>query len=72
MGTHVPRVDGAVKTLGTAKYAEDYKEDGMYYGSAVRTKYPRAKVLSIDYSEALKLDGVLGVLTAADVPGKII
>ncbi|MEJ6468118.1 selenium-dependent xanthine dehydrogenase [Fusobacterium ulcerans] len=70
VGTHVPRVDGAVKTLGTAKYAEDYKEDGMYYGSAVRTKYPRAKVLSIDYSEALKLDGVLGVLTAADVPGK--
>ena len=70
VGTHVPRVDGIVKTLGTAKYAEDYKEDGMYYGSAVRTKYPRAKVLSIDYSEALKLDGVLGVLTAADVPGK--
>ena len=48
VGTHVPRVDGAVKTLGTAKYAEDYKEDGMHYGSAVRTKYPRAKVLSID------------------------
>ncbi len=70
VGTHVHRVDGVVKTLGTAKYAEDYKIDGMYYGSAVRTKYPRAKVLSIDYSEALKLEGVLGVLTAADVPGK--
>lgn len=44
----------------------------MYYGSAVRSKYPRAKVLSIDTSEALKLEGVLGVLTADDVPGKII
>ena len=53
VGTHVHRVDGVVKTLGTAKYAEDYKIDGMYYGSAVRTKYPRAKVLSIDCSEAL-------------------
>lgn len=70
VGTHVHRVDGTVKTLGTAKYAEDYKVDGMYYGSAVRTKYPRAKILSIDYSEALKLEGVLGVLTAKDVPGK--
>lgn len=70
VGTHVHRIDGVVKTLGTAKYAEDYKIDGMYYGSAVRTKYPRAKVLSIDYSEALKLEGVLGVLTAEDVPGK--
>lgn len=70
IGTNVHRVDAAAKTLGTAKYAEDYKVEGMYYGSAVRSKYPRAKVLSIDYSEALKLEGVLGVLTAADVPGK--
>ena len=58
------------KTLGIAKYAEDYIVEGMYYGSAVRSKYPRAKVLSIDTSEALKLEGVLGVLTADDVPGK--
>lgn len=59
------------KTLGTAKYAEDYKIDGMYYGSAVRTKYPRAKVLSIDYSEALKLEEYL-VYLQQNVPGKII
>ena len=38
----------------------------------MRTKYPRAKVLSIDYSEALKLEGVLGVLTAAVFQEKII
>ncbi len=42
----------------------------MYYGSAVRTKYPRAKVLSIDYSEALKLEGVLVYLQLKDVPGE--
>lgn len=70
IGSSVHRVDAAAKTLGVAKYAEDYSVEGMYYGSAVRSKYPRAKVLSIDTSEALKLDGVLGVLTAADVPGK--
>ena len=69
IGSNTGRVDAAAKTLGTAKYARDYKVPGMYYGSAVRTKYPRARVLSIDYSEALKLDGVLGVLTAEDVPG---
>lgn len=69
IGSNTGRVDAEVKTLGTAKYARDYKVEGMYYGSAVRTKYPRARVLSIDYSEALKLDGVLGVLTAEDVPG---
>lgn len=69
IGSNTGRIDAEVKTLGTAKYARDYKVEGMYYGSAVRTKYPRARVLSIDYSEALKLDGVLGVLTAEDVPG---
>ena len=69
IGSNTGRVDAVAKTLGTAKYARDYKVPGMYYGSAVRTKYPRARVLSIDYSEALKLDGVLGVLTAEDVPG---
>ena len=70
IGTNVHRVDAEAKTLGTAKYAEDYTVEGMYYGSAIRSKYPRAKVLSIDTTEALKLDGVLGVLTADDVPGK--
>lgn len=70
IGTNVHRVDAQAKTLGTAKYAEDYSVDGMCFASAVRSKYPRARVISIDYSEALKLDGVIGVLTAKDVPGK--
>lgn len=70
VGENLHRVDAKAKTLGTAKYAEDYTVEGMYFGSAIRSKYPRARILSIDYSEALKLDGVLGVLTAKDVPGK--
>lgn len=70
VGENLHRVDAPAKALGVAKYAEDYTEEGMCYASAIRTKYPRAKVLSIDATEALKLDGVLGVLTADDVPGK--
>ena len=42
----------------------------MCYGSAVRSEYPRARVLSIDTSEAEALPGVVCVLTAADIPGK--
>lgn len=70
VGENLHRVDAPAKAIGVAKYAEDYKVEGMAYGSAIRTKYPRARVLSIDASEALKLDGVIGVLTADDVPGK--
>lgn len=40
----------------------------MAYASAVRSKYPRARVLKINTQKALALPGVLGVLTAADVP----
>ena len=40
----------------------------MAYASAVRAAHPRARVLDIDASKALALPGVLGVLTAEDVP----
>ncbi len=40
----------------------------MAYTSAVRSEYPRARVKKIDISKAESLPGVLGVLTAKDVP----
>lgn len=65
------RVDAPDKTLGTAKYADDIYLDNMIYGSCVRAVYPRARVKSIDIEEAKKLDGVVGILTAKDLPGKM-
>lgn len=43
----------------------------MCYGSAVRSQYARARVLSIDTSEAEALPGVVCVLTQKDIPGKV-
>ena len=43
--------------------------EGMIYGGAVRTKYPRALVKSIDISEAKNLQGVYAVITADELPG---
>ena len=40
----------------------------LAYASAVRSRYPRARVVKIDASAARALPGVLGVLTAEDVP----
>ena len=70
VGENIPRTDAVSKVLGTAQYAADIKIDGMIYGSAVRTEHPRAVIRSIDISEALKLDGVVGIFTAEDIPGK--
>ena len=70
LGSSVHRLDVAEKVQGYGKYPDDWYVDGMTYGSAVRAKYPRARVLKIDASRALALDGVLAVLTADDIPGE--
>lgn len=69
VGERVCRVDAVPKALGQAKYADDYKFEGMLYGKNVFSKYARAKVLSIDTSKALEMPGVVAVFTAKDIPG---
>ena len=68
MGARAFRTDVRAKVLGTGAYCDDLYLDGMAHASAVRSQYPRARVLDIDASAALALPGVLAVLTADDVP----
>lgn len=70
IGSRVSRIDVAEKVQGYGKYPDDIYVDGMCCGSAVRSQYPRARVLSIDTKEAENLPGVICVLTAKDIPGK--
>ena len=69
LGARVPRVDVEEPVTGTGVYPDDVYMDGMIFGSAVRSEYPRARVLAIHTEEAKRLPGVVGVFTAADVPG---
>ena len=69
LGQRVPRVDVEEKVTGTGQYPDDIYLDGMIYGSAIRSRYPRARVLAIHTEEAKALPGVVGVFTAADIPG---
>ena len=71
VGQAIQRIDAKEKVLGTGEYPDDIYLDGMVYGSAVRSEYPRAKVLAIHPEEALALDGVIGVYTADDIPGEV-
>ena len=68
VGARAFRTDVRAKGLGTGAYCDDLYLDGMAHASAVRSQYPRARVLDIDASAALALPGVLAVLTADDVP----
>ena len=68
VGSNAFRIDVRDKVLGIGEYVDDMELENMLHASAVRTKYPRARVLDIDASEALALDGVVTVFTAEDVP----
>lgn len=65
----INRIDAAGKANGTTRYMSDLSFPGMLYASFVRSRYPHALIRSVDTSRARSLDGVVAVLTAADVTG---
>ncbi len=67
MGSSRKRVEDARFTQGKGNYVDDIKLDGMLFGDFVRSPYAHARVTSINTEEALKVPGVLAVLTAADL-----
>ncbi len=69
MGCKRKRVEDIRFTQGKGQYVDDVKLPGMVFGDFVRSPYAHAKVTKIDASEALKLPGVIAVLTADDLKG---
>jgi len=61
-----PDIEG--KVTGGAKYSEDFRAEGMVFAKLLLSPMPHAKVRSIDTSKAAKMDGVIGFLTADEVP----
>ena len=66
------RVDAKIKALGKGLYADDFRISGLLHAKAVRSAHPRARVLSIDSSEAEKHPDFVCILTSKDVPHNII
>jgi len=71
VGESVHRLDAREKVLGYGEYTDDIEIEGMVYAGAVRSRYPRARVLDINISEAQALPGVVAVFTAQDIPGSV-
>ncbi|WP_252234422.1 selenium-dependent xanthine dehydrogenase [Clostridium sp. ZS1] len=70
IGEPMARVDARDKTLGLGEYTDDIRIEGMVYGAALRSKYPRALVKSMDIMEAENLKGVIKIVTEEDIPGQ--
>ncbi|MEO1721807.1 MAG: aerobic carbon-monoxide dehydrogenase large subunit [Pseudomonadota bacterium] len=67
MGCARKRVEDVRFTQGKGNYVDDIKLQGMLSGDFVRSPYAHARVKSINAEEALKIPGVLAVLTAKDL-----
>ncbi len=68
VGTPTSRVDGRAKVTGAAKYAGEFPADGLLHGFVVAATIPRGRIARLDTSAALKVKGVLDVLTHANRP----
>src|SRR6202040_1672506 len=68
IGKNYQTADLVAKVTGRAKYAEDFRAEGMLFTKLLLSPLPHARVRHIDASEALALPGVRAILTADDLP----
>src|SRR3989441_9537327 len=68
IGKDYPTGDLYAKVTGKAKYAEDFRADGMLFCKLLLSPMPHARVRKIDLRAALAMPGVKAILTADDLP----
>lgn len=60
--------DMLAKVTGRAKYAEDFRAEGMLFAKLVLSPLPHARIRRVDTSRALALPGVRAIIGADDIP----
>lgn len=72
VGVPTPRIDGEYKVSGKAKYAVDVTFPDMLWGKILRSPISYGRIKNIDTSKAMKVPGVVGIITGEDVTGQLI
>lgn len=67
LGEPYKRKEDARFIRGQGNYVDDVQLPGMLYGDIVRSPYAHALIKNIDISAALKVPGVLAVITGKDL-----
>lgn len=68
VGKPLPRVDGAARVTGAARYTTDVRLPGMLFAKFVRSPHAHARIVSIDTSQAEKMPGVRAIFTRQNGP----
>src|SRR3990172_1104448 len=69
IGKKHPKYNADKLVLGNSPYVADMNFPGMLYGALKFSDHPRAKIISINITKAERLNGVIKVFTAKDIPG---
>jgi CO/xanthine dehydrogenase Mo-binding subunit len=68
IGKDYPTPDLYAKVTGKAKYAEDFRVDGMLFSKLLLSPVPHGRVKHLDVSKAMAMPGVKAILTQDDLP----
>lgn len=68
VGTDYTPPDHVAKVTGRARYAEDWRAEGMLFAKCLLSPMPHARVRRLDASKALAMPGVHAILTEEDLP----
>ncbi|WHE87896.1 xanthine dehydrogenase subunit XdhA [Lachnoanaerobaculum gingivalis] len=67
VGKSINRVDAFDKVTGRTKYTDDLCDAGAYVAKILHSTIAHGKVLSVDTSEAKKIEGVVKIFTCFDL-----
>ena len=70
IGKNYKTNDLLAKVTGRAKYAEDFRAEGMLFCRLVLSPMPHARIKRIHMEKALAMPGVKAILTADDIPAQ--
>jgi xanthine dehydrogenase molybdenum-binding subunit len=68
IGKNYQTADMLAKVTGKAKYAEDFRAEGMLFCRLVLSPVPHARIKRVHTEEAMAIPGVKAILTADDIP----
>ena len=68
IGKDYPTSDLYAKVTGKAKYAEDFRIDGMLFCKLLLSPVPHGRVKHLDIRKAMAMPGVKAILTQNDLP----
>ena len=70
VGGDQTRSDAQNKVTGRTRYAGDITMPGLLYAAVLRSPHDHARLVGLDVTPAQRMDGVVQVVTAADIPGQ--